>query len=547
MSLYTSLNIGRQALHIGQLGLQIAGQNIANVNTAGYKRQRMEQVNLPYGLGVTVQSIDRVRSTFAEKQLLGITSDAASSSLTAQAYSDIENIFNEMTGSGLDSELNDFFKALQDLAAQPGGTAERATLRSSGESLSSMFSFLQDKMSEEVRNQDLDLDNMVSTANGLIDEIANLNKRIGAGVGNELGVNELRNNRDEAVRKLAELMPVTTNEDMNGNYTVYIKNGMPLLAGAEPFHLQAVPDVTNDLKRNIQWVSDSAVQDVTSQMTSGKIGGVLINRDVNIPEQQEKLDRLAAEFILGFNEQHRAGVGLDGVGNRNFFEATPVFTHVGQGNEGGAEIAAATITDESALTLDKYEVRFSANGGGMDYTVVDTTTGATVSTGAYVSGAAIAFDGISVTVNDASGPPHEGDFFRVDTITGAASNLNVSAAITASTDAIGAGFSSASGDNRNALAMADLENKAGAGTNMSTLEKYHAMIVELGVAAASEDTQNESRDTLLSQGRNMVESVSGVNLDEETTSLMQYQHAYQAAAKLISTVDEMLRNLMEAV
>jgi len=550
MSLYSSLSIGRQALQISQIGLQITAQNIANVNTQGYKRQRVEQANLPYGLGVTVQAIDRIQDTFAEKNLLGITSDASCTDLTAQAYAELESLFNEMTGSGLESEFSDFFAALHDLAARPGGTAERAMLRSRGESLSRVFNFLQQQMTDQIKNQDLEIQQTLTDANELIRQIGELNKKIGVGTSTDVGINELKNTRDECVRKLAEIMPVTTTEDVNGNFTVYIKEGMPLVSGTEICQLKAEHDVTNDLKSNIIWVSDNGVrQDVTAQMTNGSLGGALLNRDVNIPEQITKLDRLAAEITLRFNEQHRAGVGLDGVGDRNFFEPLSVFTHVGQGSTGGASVTAATVLDESALTLDDYAVRLADDGmGGFNYTVVNETTGATAASGAYVSGAAITFDGISVTLTDATGPPVDSDFFRVNTYSDAAKNIRVSSDVEASLDAIAAGLSAESGDNRNALNLADLENKrVAANGTMSFTEMYQAMVVELGVAAGAEKMEQESNSALLSQATNMVESVSGVNIDDEAVSLMQYQHAYQAAAKVISTVDEMLKTLVDMI
>lgn len=548
MSLFSTLNIARQALYTSQFGLQVTGQNIANVNTQGYKRQRVEQANLPYGMGVTVQSVNRMQNGLLDKQLLGITSDAACTSATSGTYTQLENLFNETSGQGLSTEFKSFFQAVQDLTSGPGGTAERATLRSQANSLGTEFSFLYGQMTSQMKDQDVNLDNAVKDANGLISQIAELNRHIGAGVGNDLGVNELRNNRDEAVRKLSELMPISTMEDINGNFSVFIDKGMPLVSGSEVYQLETEVDPTNQLKKSIFWVTDDGTrQDVTAQMTSGSIGGAIANRDVNIPEQMDKLDRLAAELVLKFNQQHRAGTGLDGVSGRDFFEPTPVYTELGKGTQGGANVTAASVVNESALTLDDYEVRFTANGAGFDYAVVDKTTGGTVSSGAYTSGNAITFDGISITLSNVSGPPQDGDTIRVNTVTNAAANIKVSDAIRNSLDAIGAGLSGQSGDNQNALALANLQNaRVASGGTMSFMEMYQAQIVELGVASSSAQNQNSTNSALLTQASNMVSSVSGVSIDEEATNLMQYQQAYQAASKLISTVDEMLQTLMQA-
>jgi flagellar hook-associated protein 1 FlgK len=546
MSLLTALSIARQGLSVSQLGLQVTAQNVANVNTQGYKRQRLEQANRPFGLGVTVLSVDRMLDPFAERRLLGVTSDAARTDLTAQAYHEMEELFNEVANRGLDAEFDDFFKSIQDLTTRPSGVAERATLRSRGESIGHVFEFAYLQMEEQMRVQDVRIEQIVSEVNGILKTIADLNRQISASSQNLLGRNELLNNRGEWVRRLSELIPVSVIEDERGNFTLFVEQGMPLVSGADYYQLEARPDPTDDLKRDVYWVAPSGTaMDITDKMVNGAIGGAFRTRDEIVPEQMRRLDRLAAEFVLGFNEQHRAGTGLDGAGNRNFFETTPVYAHVAKGSQGGAGFTATAVVDETLLTLDAYEIRFTTAG---TYDVVNVSTGATILSGAYVSGGAIAFDGISVTLSDVSGPPVAGDVFRVDTVTEAAKNVRISAAVSASLDAIAAGLTSASGDNRNALLLADLETaKVAASGTQSFRDMYHAMIVQLGVAASGENLEQESQEVLLTQTANMVESVSGVNIDEETTSLMAYQRAYQAAAKVISITDEMLATLIQMI
>ena len=167
---------------------------------------------------------------------------------------------------------------------------------------------------------------------------------------------------------------------------------------------------------------------------------------------------------------------------------------------------------------------------------------------ATASGGAITFDGISVTLSDVSAPPVAGDVFRVSTVGEAAKNIRIASGVAASFDAIAAGLTSASGDNQNALLLADLENaQLAAGGTQSVREMYHAMIVQLGVAGAGEMLEQDSREVLLTQTANMIESVSGVNIDEEATSLIAYQRAYQAASKVISITDEMLETLIQMI
>jgi flagellar hook-associated protein 1 FlgK len=126
--------------------------------------------------------------------------------------------------------------------------------------------------------------------------------------------------------------------------------------------------------------------------------------------------------------------------------------------------------------------------------------------------------------------------------------MRVADEILNSTDAIGAGLSDGSGDNRNALELANLENKpVAAGGTMSFRQMYQAMLVQLGVNASSANLQSDSQDALLSQTTNLVESVSGVNTDEEATSLIIYQRAYQAAAKVITITDDIMASTLDII
>jgi flagellar hook-associated protein 1 len=547
MSLFTTLSIGREAMSTSQVGLQVTGQNIANVNTEGYKRQQTNQQALPYGLGVRVDSISRILDPMVEKRLLGATTTSNYSGEIAQTYKTLEDLFNEVSNRGLDTEFEEFFTALQDLASRPGGQAERATLRSRGESIGSVYEFYRLQMQDQVQATDKAIDADVSKANELIASIAELNRNITMNRNNDLGVNDLLNQRDHLVTQLAEIMPINVVEDENNQFQLYIKSGMPLVAGTHHYELESRPDPTDDMQRDVIWKSSTGVEMVItdSLREGGSLGATLETRDVIVPEQMRKLDRLATEFVMLFNEQHRAGMGLDGISNRNFFEELPVNTHIGKGNEGGAGVASAVIADVTLLTLDDYEIRFT---GPAAYDVVNTTTGATVSSGAYVAGNTISFDGIDVVITDTGVPPVTGDFFTVSVVEGAAANVRVSTDITNSLDAIAAGLTGLEGDNQNALVLADMENRElASGGTVSFRDMFHQMIVELGVATESAYVQDDTQSSLHTQLSNMSESVSGVNLDEEATRLMAYQRAFQSASKCIQITDEMMETLINVI
>jgi flagellar hook-associated protein 1 FlgK len=545
-SIQSTLSIARQGLMTSQLGLHITGHNVANVNTVGYKRQRVNQVNMPYGMGVRVESIERNIEPLVQKRLLDVTSSNALQTDRAECYQQLEELMNETKNRGLDAELSDFFESLQDLSSAPGGQAERTTLRGRGESLASVFEYYHDQMAQQIADQDKAIDTDVATANDLINRIAAKNQAIAMTRNDEIALNDLYNDRDELVRQLAEILPVTQGEDERGTYMLFVEAGMPLVAGVQAYQLESRPDATDDNKRDVYWVSDTgATQDVTSQMTKGSLGAAIEARDKLIPDELEKIDRLAAEFVLAFNEQHRAGTGLDGVSGRNFFSTLPVFTHVGENSQGGVGVMSATVADETQLTLDDYEIRFTSP---TTYEVVNTTAGTTVTSGAYTPGATLTFAGMSITLDNASGPPVAGDYFRVNMYENASENIELTADLQNSTDVIAAGFTGQTGDNQNALRLIALQSQALAGNSTVSFQQYYKTIItNLGTEAAAANNQYDSQEALLNQVTTLTESVSGVNLDEESTTLMVYQRAYQAASKVIQIADEMMATMIDMI
>ncbi|MFW6255426.1 MAG: flagellar hook-associated protein FlgK, partial [Candidatus Sumerlaeota bacterium] len=460
----------------------------------------------------------------------------------ASAYKQIEDLFNDMATRGLDAEFTDFFQSIQDLTSDPSGASERSTMRASGESMGNIFNFLYEQLYEQMMDQEVSIADNVDKVNKLAKGIGELNRQIAENLRNEIGINELRNDRDELIRQMAEIMPIQVQEDSKGNFELFIAGSMPMVAGAEYYQLDTRKDMTNETKTDIYWVTQTGAEsNVTDKMTAGKLGGAIEVRDEIVPAEMRKLDKLAAEFVLKFNEQHRAGTGLDGVSGRNFFETIPPYAKAGKGTEGGVGVTAV-ITNEAQLNLNDYEIRFNSPN---TYQLVNSTTNTVLSAGAYVPGMTLNFDGLQVTLDNATGPPQEGDFFEINSYREAASKVQISADVAASTDAIAAGFSDASGDNQNALLLADMENALLAANGaMGFREMYHSQLVNIGINANNANVEKDSQGTLLSQLTNLVESTSGVNTDEEATRLMAYQRAYQAASKLVNVVDIMMDSMI---
>jgi flagellar hook-associated protein FlgK len=188
-------------------------------------------------------------------------------------------------------------------------------------------------------------------------------------------------------------------------------------------------------------------------------------------------------------------------------------------------------------------------GGNFTYDIVDTTTNTVLSAGnAYNPGAAIVFDGLSITLDNATGPPVDGDALRVNTYDGMAARMDLSADVAGSLQAIAAGLTSEPGDNRNALDLAGLQSQRLLDGGTATFgDAYNALVTSVGIASQQAERESDNQQLVVDQVTSLIDSVSGVSLDEEATFLIQFERAFQASSRVITTVDEMLRTIVGMV
>ncbi len=249
MSISSLFNIGTSALNAQQVNIAVTGNNIANVDTEGYCVQYVQLTDAysltdspgAVGMGVDAVEILRYFDSFLEQTYL---SELTVASRWEEEYSNlttIENIFNESNSSGISGSLTDFFLAWQDLALYPDSSAARQNIISSAESLLLLLDSAQDSLDAVASQMDIAIQSETEKVNELTTLIADLNGQITAntiaGVSNP---NDLLNQRDLAVRELAELVDITTETDSAGNYNIYLTSGHTLVQGQETFSLEVL-------------------------------------------------------------------------------------------------------------------------------------------------------------------------------------------------------------------------------------------------------------------------------------------------------------------
>ncbi len=539
------LDIAKTALMAAQAGIQTTSNNIANVNTPGYTRQRLNQsegtgVNIGgyyIGTGVTVDNIERVYDSLLGLQIDEANEDLGKYNAMKDALGRLEGIFNDTEGLGLGDVLNDFFSALQDVANDPSDYAARTVLLGNTQTLVDRVNSLDSWLRQEIRTIDSQISATVDDINSITANIAILNQKILQTETGSQEANDLRDQRDSLIKDLSELIDITVLTDDDGEKRILVPGGS-LVAGGDTTSLS----VTSDPENNNYYDIKLGSVNITDNISSGKLAGLISSRDQYFQDALTRLNTLAASLTKEFNVIHRQGYGLDSSTGLDFFQdlspgITPKST-----NTGGAT-ATVSINTLSSITLDDYEIQFTSSS---TFNIVNTTEGTIVSTGnTYTSGSNIDFDGLRVVITDGSSGPSSGDVFKVSVTKDAAQDFALSLS-DPNKFAAAQSSSTLPGDNSNVLSMVDLRDSLTLSNGTATFEDfYESLVSDIGIASRDASVNSDAQDAIVNELEQYRESVSGVSLDEEGMNLIKYQYAYQAAAKVLTVVDSLLQTLMQ--
>ncbi len=313
------LNIARGAMNANQLAMQVISHNMANVNTPGYTRQKVVlQTMTPWnldrlkvGTGVQVDSVVQYFDRYTTRAIHQNTSSLKEYESKALVLSSVESLWNETGESTLSQTLDEFWNAWQDLANNPGGTAERTALLGKAAILTRRFNSLSQELGQAKQNLNSELRVGVEEVNRLAGEIAKLNERIGAAEAGQTTANDLRDQRNQLLEELSGWVGITYLEQDDGSVTVLTREGLLLVNGKESWDLSAEGD-------SIYY--NGIENDVSDRLTGGKMGGWLDLRDETLPQYLANLDEMAGTLIQEVNTLHLAGHTLAGGTGMYFFE-----------------------------------------------------------------------------------------------------------------------------------------------------------------------------------------------------------------------------------
>ncbi len=534
------LNIAQSALFASQASLNTTSDNISNVNTPGYDVETTQLEPIDYvdlsgsnpgsdsPGGVTVAGIQRQYSSFLQSQIYTTQQSMSGADASSTTLGQIEQAFNETGQTGLSTYFNNFVNDWQQVASNPSDSAGRTVLLGDAQSLVSAAKNSQGAVMDAIKQANDTISGTVQTVNSIATSIAQLNGQIAAAQGNTTGsLAQLQDQRDNLMNQLSQSISFSYYTDSTGQVTIISGMGN-LVSGSQANALSTKQDANGDYQLYLGGTN------ITSNITGGTLGGLISARSQAETQGLEPLNRFVAALTQQVNITQEQGYGLDGSTGTPFFSPLTLTTSA----TSSASITAS-VTNESQLTLDQYSISIDGSG---NYNVHDTQTGQLVASGAYTSGGAINFNGIQAAI---TGAPAAGDTFTIDPLKNAVSNFQV--ALTDGSQVAAASSSSGlPGDNSNALAMVSTLNTAQvSGLGGQTLMGYYQGIVSTtGTASASASDSQTFESNLLDQLNQQQDSVSGVNIDEESVNLIKYQQAYQAAAKLVETTSELFQTLM---
>lgn len=578
MSLTGALNIARTALNASSLGIQVTGNNLANVATPGYSRQIGTLEPMPadtthaghsIGRGVRMHDVRRQIDEALQARLWNSTADVAASEQQASVLSQLETVLGELGDNDLSSELSGFFAAWSERSNQ---TQSSAVVVQQGQKLAAFLARMRGDLVDQRRQLDAQLGAGVDRANQLATSIAGLNAAIADAELVGSSANTLRDQRDASVTELSRLIDVTV-VDRGAQGTDVLIGSQPLVLGGRSRGLQ-VQQRTEDGESTV-FISlvDNAER---VNISSGQIGAILTGRGEQIAGTIAKIDRIAAQTAFEVNKLHSTGRNVNGLTSVTGTLALSANDRTrainDPDNQGlaalpyGAVNGGFVVQVRQASSGATQSVRINVDLDGI--TAAGTTGTSDDTTPEMIRAALDAIDGIRATFTPEGKLKIDADAgynfsFSEDSsaalavlgvnayFTGTdASNLAVRSDLAADPSRLTTGrmIGGQFVENGTVLAIARLQETPLASLSGQTLgASWRDAVQAIGVATSAATTAAQAagvvRDSLEAQRA----AVSGVSVDEEAINLTNYQRAYQGAARLVSVTDELMRTLMNLV
>lgn len=446
-SLLGSLSIATGALGAEQGAMDATTNNVANVNTPGYSRLQPVLVetdpiqigSITYGTGVSLEKLQSLRDPILQTRIQEETQQQGQLNAFVTAMQQAQVQF-ESNGSDIGSEISSFFSSLNQLSTDPTNLSLRQGVLTAAGNLARAFNNTADNLQQQQSSLDLNVSQDVQQVNTLTGQIAALNTQISQLQSTSQDSSALVDQRDVLIGQLSGLIDVSSIQSDNG-LTLTTSNGTALVVGGQSFALST--------QTNSAGFQDVFAQgtDITADLTSGDLAGVIQSRDQAIPSLLSGLNSLAAGLANSLNAANAQGFDLNGNPGGNLFVPPPA------NGQGAAASMAVAITDPSLIAAS----------------------------------------------SDPTSP----------------------------------------GSNGNVAVLAGVQNQAI--VNGQTPTTYYSNLVfQVGNDVSNASNELSSSQAILNQLQDQRGSISGVSLNEEAANMVQFQNAFNAAAEVVTTINDML-------
>lgn len=550
------------------------------------------------GQGIDVQSITRIRDEMLDQRITAQQNQESYWDTRSKYYTMIEQIYNEPDEVSVRSNMDKFWESWQELSINPESQAARQAVVTRGESLSDSIKSKWENLMGVGSLINSDIDSTVKQINSYANQIAAVNSEIvrSRGVGDN--PNDLLDRRDLLVDKLSKLANITTDRRDPDEFMVHL-DGKVLVQGGVARNFDLVSLTDNNGYEKLVWADTRE----DASVSGGTLGALIELRDVDVRNEIQSLNTMTMNFSDLVNDVHRNAYGANNVTGLDFFTQHSFVENVNGNfdrNGDGVLDHSYIFRFTGTTTLNPQEqigfegvMTFSGPSGNVQVPYHPTDTVETVinrindSNGEvkayldrnnnlvlkgttaqdvenpdfvirHVEDSGFFLTGYS-GILAASGADGAYDFARadaVDSLAGAqfavspvlnpAGYIEVNGVIKNDVKSVAAAFRDDSGnvnagDGRAAVEIASIRNTKVMIGHERTLDDYFAdSVTNVGLKGEQAENNLKSHMAIMNDLRTMRDSISGVNIDEELSDIIKFQHGYNAAAKFVTIWDSLI-------
>lgn len=433
------LDIAISGLKVAQESISTTGHNIANAGTPGYSRQEVvgNSANPLFrgfgfvGQGAEITTVRRLQDEFLTIQLRTDTSSYFNLETYRQNVQQIDRLLAD-DSTGLQSQLDRYFSALQGAADNPADIPSRTVALSEAESLGERFDtlnrYLQD-LNDTLNGQ---IQSSVQQINAVTSGIAALNEAIVVAKGSPTQVppNDLLDQRDELVRQLSEFVDIDV-ITVNDTYNIAMSNGQLLVSRYDASVLESRPSAANPFEYGVTYIGTKSAFDITDTINGGSLGGMFNYREQALAPAMNNLGRIAVGLIQETNVVHHLGIDLNGNFGGDFFKdlndksvvGNRVYTQSGN-SPPNDNYFSVYFDDISQLTTSNYELSIPGPGSAR-FEITRISDGEVILAGGLEGSypQTMEFDGLRLVLE--SGTFSQGDKFTIAPLREAAADVSV--------------------------------------------------------------------------------------------------------------------------